>query len=48
MDLLKELWAFLRIRKKYWLAPIILAVLLLGLLIASTPTAVNFFVYMGL
>ena len=31
MDLLQELWAFLRVRKKFWLMPIILV---LGLMIA--------------
>lgn len=33
METLKEIWAFLKIRKKFWLAPIILALMLLGLLI---------------
>jgi hypothetical protein len=35
MDTLKEIWAFLRVRKKFWLAPIILALLLLGALIVA-------------
>ena len=30
MDLIKELWEFLRVRKKIWLAPIILVLLILG------------------
>ncbi|MCR9145295.1 MAG: DUF5989 family protein [bacterium] len=29
MDLLQELWAFLRVRKKFWLAPIVLVLALL-------------------
>ncbi|MFT5168132.1 MAG: hypothetical protein ACI8P3_003371 [Saprospiraceae bacterium] len=33
MGLLKDLWGFLRERKKYWLMPIILVLVLLGLLI---------------
>lgn len=33
MEVFKEIWAFLRVRKKFWLAPIIIALLLLGLLI---------------
>ena len=33
MEFLKDLWLFLRERKKYWLAPIILVLLLLGFLI---------------
>ncbi|MBI2434298.1 MAG: hypothetical protein HYV26_15685 [Candidatus Hydrogenedentes bacterium] len=32
MEILTELWAFLRVRKKFWLAPIILALLILGAL----------------
>ena len=33
LDLLKDLWAFMRERKKFWLAPIILVLVLLGALI---------------
>ncbi len=32
----KELWVFLRVRKKWWLAPILLMMLLFGLLIVLT------------
>ena len=32
-DLLKDLWLFMRERKKFWLAPIIIVMLLLGALI---------------
>ncbi len=35
-----EIWIFLRTRKKYWLAPIIIFLLLLGLLIIFTETSV--------
>ncbi len=31
-----ELWEFLRTRKRYWLAPIVLVLLLLGALIIFT------------
>jgi len=34
MEIIKEIWAFMRVRKKFWLAPIIIAFLLLGLLMA--------------
>lgn len=34
--LINEFWLFLRMRKKYWLLPIILCLLLLGLLIVFT------------
>ena len=30
MEFLKELWTFLRVRKKLWLAPIIIVMLILG------------------
>ena len=36
MDLLKDLWGFLRVRKKFWLLPIILVLLLVGALLAFT------------
>ena len=32
-SLLRELWAFMRVRKKWWLLPLIVVMLLLGLLI---------------
>ena len=34
MEILKELWAFLRVRKKLWLAPIIMVMLMFGGLLA--------------
>jgi len=33
MDILRELYLFMKERKKFWLAPIILVLLLLGVLI---------------
>ena len=33
MEFLKDLWMFMKHRKKYWLTPIIMVLLLLGLLI---------------
>ncbi len=45
-DLLKDLWAFMRVRKKFWLAPIIIMMLLLGALIVLTQgSAVAPFIY---
>jgi hypothetical protein len=32
-DLIKDLWGFMLERKKFWLAPIIIVMLLLGVLI---------------
>lgn len=33
MSFLRELWAFLRVRKKIWLLPIIIVMVLLGTLL---------------
>ena len=45
-ELLKDLWAFMKVRKKYWLAPIILVLVLLGALIVLTQgSAVAPFIY---
>jgi len=46
MSFLKELWAFMRARKKFWLAPIILVMLVLGgILILAQGSAIAPFVY---
>lgn len=46
LDLMKDLWAFMRERKKFWLAPVILIMLLLGALIVLTQgSAVAPFIY---
>jgi len=45
-DFLKDLWDFMRERKKFWLAPIILVMLLLGVLIVvAQGSAVAPFIY---
>ena len=36
LGIVSELWAFMRVRKKWWLGPIIFMLLLLGLLIILT------------
>jgi hypothetical protein len=33
LDVIKDLWKFLRERKKFWLAPVIIVALLIGILI---------------
>ena len=44
--ILKELWVFLRVRKKFWLLPIILVMALLGgLLVLVQGSAVAPFIY---
>ena len=46
MEFLKELWVFLRVRKKLWLAPIIMIMLILGgLLILVEGSVVAPFIY---
>jgi len=46
MGFLKELWAFLRVRKKLWLAPIIIVMVLLGaLLVLAQGSVVAPFIY---
>ena len=46
MEILKELWSFLRVRKKLWLAPIIIVLVILGgLLILAQGSVVAPFVY---
>ena len=40
MDFLIELWAFLKVRKKLWLAPIIIVMLILGGLLAMAQGSV--------
>ena len=43
---IKEMWAFLRVRKKLWLVPIIIMMVLLGaLLIAAQGSIVAPFIY---
>jgi len=46
IDFLNDLWDFMRERKKFWLAPIILVMLLLGVLIVvAQGSAVAPFIY---
>ncbi len=46
LELLKDLWGFMKVRKKFWLAPIIMILLLLGVLIVMTQgSAVAPFIY---
>jgi len=46
IDFIKELWAFMRARKKFWLLPIIIVLLLLGgLIVFVQGSAVAPFIY---
>lgn len=46
MEFLRDLWDFLRVRKKFWLLPIIIVLLLFGALIVLTSgSAIAPFIY---
>ena len=46
MSFIAELWRFMRVRKKYWLLPIVLTMALFGGLVVLTQgTAVAPFIY---
>ncbi len=45
-EFLKELWTFMKVRKKFWLLPIVFVLLLLGgLLVLVQGSAVAPFIY---
>ena len=45
MSFLRELWAFLRVRKKYWLLPLLIALLLFACLLVLSGSAAAPFIY---
>lgn len=46
MNLLTQLWRYMRARRKYWLIPLILVMLMLGaLLVLAKGSAVAPFIY---
>ncbi len=46
MDFLMELWAFMRVRKKFWLLPVIVMMAVFGgLVVLSQGSAVAPFIY---
>lgn len=45
MEFLKDLWLFLKERKKWWLTPIIIALLLIAVLIIAANTGLAPFIY---
>jgi hypothetical protein len=46
MDFIKELWQFLKLRKKFWLLPLILILLLFAVIIVFTAgSAIAPFIY---
>ncbi|MEM7540547.1 MAG: DUF5989 family protein [Pseudomonadota bacterium] len=45
-ETIKDFWGFMRVRKKYWLAPIVIVMVLLGsLIIMAQGSAVAPFIY---
>ena len=45
-DFMKDLWAFMKVRKKFWLLPILITLLSLGaLLVFAQGTAMAPFIY---
>ncbi len=46
MDFLGDMWGFLKERKKFWLLPVILTLLVIGgLIVMSSGTAIAPFIY---
>lgn len=46
MDFLRDLWRFMKERKKFWLAPVIIILLLIGVLIVfGGSSAIAPFIY---
>lgn len=45
MSIVKEMWSFIRARKKFWLLPIVIMMMLFGTLMLLAQTAVAPFIY---
>ena len=46
LELVKDIWEFMKIRKKYWLAPLIVTIVLMGgLIIVTQGSVVAPFIY---
>jgi len=46
MSMIRELWSFMRVRKKYWLLPMLVMMLILGgLVVLAKGSAVAPFIY---
>jgi hypothetical protein len=46
IEFLKEFWVFLKVRKKYWLLPILIVLVLFGaLIVLSQGTVIAPFIY---
>ena len=40
IELIQDIWDFLKVRKKYWLAPLIISIILMGFLIVFSQGSV--------
>lgn len=40
LELIKDIWDFLKVRKKYWLAPLIFIIILMGAIIVFSQGSV--------
>ncbi len=46
IDFVKDMWAFMRVRKKFWLAPLVVVMVLLGgLIIIAQGSTLAPFIY---
>jgi len=46
MDFLRELWTFMRVRKKFWLLPVLVVIAVFGgLLVLTQGSAIAPFIY---
>jgi hypothetical protein len=45
MDFLIDLWGFFKVRKKFWLVPVVVVLLAFGVLIVLSGSAIAPFIY---
>ena len=45
MEFLRDLWGFLKQRKKFWLLPLIVIAIMFGALMIFAPSAIAPFIY---
>jgi hypothetical protein len=45
MEILKDIWMFLKERKKWWLLPMVIVLFLVGILIFTSGSAIAPFIY---
>jgi len=45
MEILRDIWMFLKERKKWWLLPMVIVLFLIGVLIFTSGSAIAPFIY---